>query len=243
MIRRLLLGAAIAIVLGAAGGWLAFRHYQTASLDPAYFEDAIVAFEEADRENPPDPGAIVFVGSSSIRFWETLDADMAPLRVVRRGFGGAHMAHLVHNAPRIVIPYAPSAVVVYAGDNDLADGTGKSVDDVVAEFETLRSLLRDGRPELPIYFITIKPSRLRWDRWPMMDEANRRVAALADADPHLAVLDIATPMLGEPGAPPPSGLFALDGLHLSEAGYALWTRVVRDRLMADGRADTAPSPD
>lgn len=243
MIRRILLGVTIVLALGGVGGWLALRHYQAASLDPAYFEDAIVAFEEADRARPPEPGAIVFVGSSSIRFWETLEEDMAPLRVLRRGFGGAHMAHLVHNAPRIVVPYSPSAVVVYAGDNDLADGTGKNVDDVVADFEALRALLREASPELPIYFITIKPSRLRWDRWPVMDEANRRMAALADADPHLAVLDIATPMLGEPGEPPPSGLFALDGLHLSQAGYALWTRVVLDRLMADGRADAATSPD
>ena len=243
MIRRILLGAAIVIVLGGVGGWLALRHYQTASLDPAYFEDAIVAFEEADRAHPPEPGAIVFVGSSSIRFWETLEPDMAPLRVVRRGFGGAHMAHLVHNAPRIVIPYAPSAVVVYAGDNDLADGTGKNVDDVVADFEALRAELREARPELPIYFITIKPSRLRWDRWPVMDEANRRLAALAADDPHLTVLDIATPMLAEPGEPPAGGLFALDGLHLSDAGYALWTDVIRDRLLADERARIATATD
>lgn len=234
MIRRIGIGAVIVFVLGGAGLWLALRQYQqAASRDPAYFEAEIAAFEAADRAAPPEPGGIVFVGSSSIRFWDSLERDMAPLHVVRRGFGGAHMSHLVHNAGRIVIPYAPSAVVVYAGDNDLADGTGKTVDDVVAGFETLRDRLREDRPDLPIYFITIKPSRLRWDRWPVMAEANRRIAALADADPGLAILDVATPMLTTSDEPPPGELFALDGLHLSEAGYALWTETIRARLMSD----------
>ncbi len=237
MIRRSVLIGVIAIALGAAGLWLALGRYQTASLELDFFEDEIAAFEAADRAATPEPGAIVFVGSSSIRFWDGLERDMAPLHVLQRGFGGAHMSHLVHNAARIVIPYAPSAVVVYAGDNDLAEGTGKSVDDLVGDFEALRDLLRESRPDLPIYFITIKPSRLRWDRWPMMDEANRRIAVLAEADPDLAILDIAAPMLASPDQPPAREWFGLDGLHLSDAGYALWTATIRPRLIDDSHSD------
>jgi len=33
--------------------------------------------------------------------------------------------------------------------------------------------------------------------------------------------------------PPVRALFLFDGLHLSEQGYALWTSVVRPRLLAD----------
>jgi len=234
MLRRLGIALAVLIVVSAIGLYAAFRYYASAaSGDPAFFEAAIVAFEAADLAAPPAPGAIVFVGSSSIRFWDTLEADMAPLPVLERGFGGAHLEHVIHNLDRIVLPYAPKAVVVYAGDNDLAARSGKDVDRVVDDFETLVERLRSTRPDLPIYFITIKPSRLRFDRWPAMRDANERITALAQADPRLAILDIATPMLGAGDAAPDAALFMFDGLHLSEDGYALWTRVIKPRLIAD----------
>ena len=234
MLRKLLIAFVALLVLGGLGLYGFLRYYAGAAQDPAFFEDAIVAFETSDRESPPAPGAIVFVGSSSIRFWNSLEEDMAPLYVLERGFGGSHLSHVIHNAGRVVLPYDPSAVVVYAGDNDLASGTGKSVDDVVADFESLVGLLRRDRPALPIYWLAIKPSRLRWDRWPEMSRANDRIAALAETDPHLAILDIATPMLASAeDGPPSSDLFVLDGLHLSEAGYAMWTETVKARLLAD----------
>lgn len=234
MPRRTLTALGVILALGALGLYGTLRYYQTASQDPAFFEDAILAFEERDRGEQPAPGAVVFVGSSSIRFWDTLEEDMAPLYVLERGFGGAHLAHVVHNARRIVTPYSPRAVVVYAGDNDLAARSGKTVDRVVADFETLVALLREDRPALPIYFIAIEPSRARWERWPEMQRANERIAALARSDEHLGVLDIAAPMLDAGrGGPPPAGLFMMDGLHLSESGYEVWTEVVRSRLLAD----------
>jgi len=232
MSKRILIGLAAVVVLGGLGLLGALRCSQAASRDPGFFEDAIEAFEQADRAAPPEPGAIVFVGSSSIRFWHGLESDMAPLRVLNRGFGGAHMSHVVHNAGRIITRYSPRAVVVYAGDNDLADGSGKTVDVVVDDFQRLLDRLHAEQPDLPVYFLTIKPSRLRWDRWPEMDRANRRIEALAADDPHLAVIDVATPML-ERGSPPPAELFRIDGLHLTDAGYALWTAAVRPRLLAD----------
>jgi hypothetical protein len=231
--RRLLIAVSVALGLAVVGLYAGLRDQRSASTDPAFFERAIQDFEAQDRATPPEPGAIVFVGSSSIRFWNTLERDMAPLRVLERGFGGAHMAHVVHNADRIVLAYEPSAVVVYAGDNDLAEGSGKTVADVVTGFETLVRLLRQDRPGLPIYFIAIKPSPLRWERWPQMRRANQRIEERAREDPRLTVLDVATPMLEGEGGPPPSALFAEDGLHLSASGYALWADVVRPRLLAD----------
>ena len=240
--KRALIGFLVLAALAYIGFPLALAQYQSASLDPAFFESAIVAFEESDRESPPKPGGIVFVGSSSIRFWDSLEADMAPLPAVERGFGGAHMAHVLYNADRIILPYAPQAVVVYAGDNDLAKGSGKTAEDVTRDFQQLVAQLRAAQPGLPIYFITIKPSTRRWDRWPEMDRANRQIAALAQNDAHLSILDIATPMLGPTGEPPRSELFALDGLHLSDAGYQLWTEVVRAQLMPDLAAEKIEEP-
>src|SRR6266705_4529 len=104
-----------------------------------YWQSAIREFEEADRTAPPKPGVIVFTGSSSIVFWRTLHQDMYPLAVVNRGFGGAQIVHVSHYAHRIILPYRPAAVVLYAGVDDLI--WGKTPEQVLSDFQHLVGLI------------------------------------------------------------------------------------------------------
>ena len=148
LMRRL--GIGLAVVAGLAlAGWIgaraALEWYGRASQDPEFFADEIAAFEAADREHAPPGRPIVFVGSSSIRLWKTLAEDMAPLPVINRGFGGSQLAHAIHFADRIVVPYRPRAVVLYAGDNDLDERTGKTAADVVNDFQTFAGLVHAAR--------------------------------------------------------------------------------------------------
>jgi lysophospholipase L1-like esterase len=233
--RRLWIGLGVAAALALAG-WLGARAalgwYARASQAPDFFADEIAAFEAADRAQAPPPHPIVFVGSSSIRLWKTLAEDMAPLPVINRGFGGSQLVHAIHFADRVVVRYQPRAVVLYAGDNDLDARTGKSASDVVDDFRTFVGLVQSYVPDTRIYYLAIKPSRLRWARWPEMAKANAEIAALCAGDPRLGFLDVAGPMLAS-GEPPARELFVFDGLHLSQRGYALWTSVVKPRLLAD----------
>jgi lysophospholipase L1-like esterase len=219
----------LALVLLAA---LAFFFYGDEMGKAEFWEREIEAFEAADRERFPEKGPILFTGSSSIRLWSSLEEDMAPLYVLNRGFGGAHMAHVLHFADRIITPYAPRALVLYVGDNDI--GAGKKPEIVEADFRALVAKVREQTPDMPIYFLTIKASRLRWSLWPTMEAANRRIEAIAEADPRIHVIDVSGPMVEQgDGGKPPASLFAFDGLHLSAEGYALWAGIVRSRLIAD----------
>lgn len=202
-----------------------------AARDASLWESQIAEYEAADRDNPPEAGTIVFTGSSSVRLWESLAEDMAPLRVLNRGFGGAHMSHVNHFAHRIILPYDPSAVVVYAGDNDLAAGTGKTPESVLADFEELIGIVRRALPSAPIYYITVKPSTLREDRWPIQNRLNGLIADLARRLPAVEVIDTSRAMLDSAGKPRPELLVA-DGLHMNAEGYALWTSIIRPRLEA-----------
>ena len=123
--KRLFLGllALVLLVVIGAGGWLYFFGGDAMARAEFWAAD-IEAFEAADAERFPAPGPIVFTGSSSIRLWSSLEEDMAPLYVLNRGFGGAHMAHVLHFADRIITPYTPRALVLYVGDNDI--GAGKT---------------------------------------------------------------------------------------------------------------------
>jgi len=233
MIKRVALGFVVVGVASFAGFWLWLEDQKTAAWNVDFYEEAILAFEDSDRAAPPEPGAIVFVGSSSIRMWSRLEADMAPLRVLNRGFGGSHMSHVIRNVDRIVTNYRPSAVVVYEGDNDLSEGTGKTAEGVFEEWQRLVSRIHARAPEARIYFLSIKPSPRRWARWPEMLRANRMIERWNAGDERLGYVDVASPLLGADGMPR-EDFFLIDDLHMTDAGYAAWTKVVRPRLLADG---------
>lgn len=194
------------------------------------WEFAIEDYEAADADDPPAPGSIVFVGSSSILFWSTLHEDMAPLPVLNRGFGGSEIAHVTHFADRIVLPYEPSAIVLYAGDNDI--GFGSSAGCALHDFEAFFDHIRAAAPDTPIYFISIKPSPARWELWDEMRRANQLIEARITTDPALHFIDVSEAMLDDQ-AQPRGELFLEDGLHMTPAGYQLWTSIVRPRLEAD----------
>lgn len=175
------------------------------------------------------PGCIVFAGSSSFRYWDTLVSDMKPLDVVNRGFGGSEMADLNFYAKRIVIAYKPSAVVVYEGDNDLADGS-KSPQMVAGDFRRFIQIVHTALPETWIYILAIKPSKARWDQWPKMQLANTLIQNYAVTQQHTQFIDIATPMFDAKGNLP-RDLFKADGLHPTAKLYAMWTAMIKPMLM------------
>jgi lysophospholipase L1-like esterase len=188
--------------------------------------EAIRAFEEADRESPPAEDGVLFVGSSSIRLWK-LDEHFPDLSFINRGFGGSQVSDTLHFADRIVLPYRPRVVVLYAGDNDIA--AGEPPEQVVKDFSQLVATIHGELPRARIVFIAIKPSIARWELYEKMKAANDRIESLCEEDERLAFVDVAAPMLGQDGQPRKE-LFIDDGLHLSEAGYRLWSKLVRPHL-------------
>jgi len=231
--RRIWLWAVVVLVLmllGWLGGRLGPALYLRASANPEFFAADIAKFATADRDHPPPAHPIVFVGSSSIRLWDTLQHDMAPLPVLNRGFGGARLSSVVHFVDRVATQYRPRAVVLYAGDNDLEGGS--SPDDVVREFKSFVSQVESALPEVPIYYLSMKPTRRYWSNWPQYLQANAQIAAICAHDPRLGYIDVATPLLAL-GQPPPRELYGFDQMHLTAKGYAIWTDIIRPRLQKD----------
>jgi lysophospholipase L1-like esterase len=202
-----------------------------AAQQPA-FESEIAAFEKADRQNPPQPGAIVFTGSSSIRLWSTLAEDMKPLSVINRGFGGSQIADVNQFAARIVLPYRPRAVVFYAGDNDLAASPPKSPEQVCDDFKKFVQIVHSPLPETRIYFVSIKPSIQRWTLWPNFQKANELIRKYVTSTPSVEFIDVTYAMLDAQGTPR-ADIFREDGLHLNEKGYAIWTAIIKPRLLKE----------
>jgi len=207
--------------------------------DPERFEGAIAAFEAEDATAPPPAGAIVAVGSSSLRLWrEQIGPDLSPLTIVPRGFGGSNMNDLLHYLDRAVLAYEPRAILLYEGDNDAAQGLSPA--SILDRFGELVHRTHAALPDTRIYVLAVKPSPARWELWPTMQETNRLLAEACREDERLRFIDVATPLLGEDGAPRP-GLFVDDRLHLNRQGYELWRDRIRPVLLeTEGPAEASP---
>jgi len=208
---------------------IGFREFH-ATVSAQEWESSIRAFERQDKVHPVPPGVIVFTGSSSIAYWSSLADDMKPLAVINRGFGGSEYTDINHYADRIVIAYHPVAVVVYAGDNDLASPGRKSPQSVAQDVQQFVQIVHSKLPETWVYVISIKPSILRWKVWPEMNQANQLIQDFLRTQDHAAFIDVASPMLDKQGRLS-SDLFVADGLHPSAKLYAKWTSLIKPILL------------
>lgn len=221
-LARIVVAALLLIGAAPLPGWTQAPATVT-NPDATRFEADIAGFEAADRDDRPAPGSVLFVGSSSIRFWRTLEEDFPTARVLNRGFGGSQMSDLVHFVDRVVLPYRPRAVFVYEGDNDL--NAGKSPEQVFGDFQEFVRRVHAAQPETRIAILSIKPSLLRWKLVDATRRTNRLLQEFVAKDPRLTYIDVFSPMLNAQGTPRPE-LFIEDGLHMTPAGYELWESIV-----------------
>ncbi len=195
-------------------------------IEPQRFAAEIAEF---DKEGPAPKDAIVVTGASSIKRWHpTIKEDLAPLTLIPRGFGGSTMEDLVYWLDRLVLAYKPRAVVIYEGDND----TGRynvPPAKIAEQFGDIVKKIHAALPKTRIYVIGIKPSVLRWAVWPVSVEANNIMKAMAEKDPLVTYIDVATPML-QPDGKVMTDIFVEDNLHLNPKGYKIWSAAVRKVL-------------
>jgi lysophospholipase L1-like esterase len=196
---------------------------EAVEVDPHRFDEEIGRFEEWDSKNWYAEGEILFVGSSSIRGWATRES-FGDLKVLNRGFGGAHISDVNYFVRQTVLRYRPKVIVFYAGDNDVA--AGKSAERVLKDYKEFVWMVHDELSGTRIIYISIKPSSSRWVHWPEMKKANGKIEAFCAGDERLFYFDAANVLLGE-GGRPDDRMFLEDKLHLNAKGYKAWTEAIR----------------
>jgi len=176
-------------------------------------------------------GSTIFYGSSTIRMWDSLSADLPDLDPVDLGFGGSTLAACVWFFDRIMQNYNPRKLVVYAGDNDLSDG--RHPEELFIFFQQLAVVAKKRFGDLPCYFISLKPSISRFKIIDQYKYTNDLISKEIAAElPNWKFIDIFSAMLS-PDGQPKKELYLEDGLHLSKQGYNLWKTIVGDKINAD----------
>lgn len=205
---------------------------QAASVTPpSHWQQDIAAFVAHDQIDPPPQHGVLFIGSSSIRYWTTLSRDFPGVSVINRGFGGSTIADSTYYADKIVVPYHPRVIVMYAGDNDIAEGLTPA--QVIGDFKAFVTRVHEDLPDTVIIYLPIKPSVARASMWPDMRKANAGIRDWAQTRAKVRYVDTASAMLDDKGNPRPE-LLRDDGLHMTAAGYAIWTKLLRPVLAEYG---------
>ncbi|WP_239467074.1 SGNH/GDSL hydrolase family protein [Rhodoferax koreensis] len=229
-----------------AAGWMSLptAKAQTTAHNALRWQTSLSDFASADRAHPPGRDGVLFVGSSTIRMWRSMSEDFRQVPVViNRGFGGSTLADCDHYVRELVIQYQPRQVMVYAGDNDLAEG--RTPQQVLESFQHFVSAVRSELPSAQITYISIKPSPARVALKERINETNALIGGYVKTLSNAKYIDIHTPMLTASGETRPE-LFQADLLHLNETGYALWKSLITPYLVTNAAtaadASAAPPP-
>jgi lysophospholipase L1-like esterase len=196
---------------------------------PPYWNE-IKAFKHGDSIRFPPPKSILFVGSSSFRVWKTLQEDFPDRTVINRGFGGSSFPDVIRYVDDIITPYTPRQVVVYCGDNDLAEADSITPEMVKERFRELFQRIRKRLPKTNIAFVSIKPSPSRQRLLPKIVEANALIKTFLQGQRRAAFINIYDEMLDTQGNPRKE-LFVADMLHMNAEGYSIWKKTIRPYLI------------
>jgi hypothetical protein len=204
------------------------RKYQSLPEVKSWEKD-IQKFEQLDKTETYPDDAVLFAGSSSIRLWSTLGKDMAPYRVIQRGFGGSKMSDLAVYANRIIGPHPCSAVVLFVANDITGSDKDKSPEEVAALFRNVLKTIRTTHPSTPVFFVAITPTSLRWKVWPEIQKTNTMIKKICDNQKNTYFIRTDFAFLNNDGKPDDK-LFRDDKLHLNEKGYAIWTAIIKREL-------------
>ncbi len=194
------------------------------------WEESIVAFEEWDAKNSTPQNAVLFIGSSSIRWWKTAEL-FNEFPVINRGFGGAQISDINYFYKRIVLPYKPKMIVFYCGGNDLLSAK-KTPQQTFVDYRKFSSMVKKSLPKTKLVFLSVKPGPAHWDSQPLqvIREFNAMVEECSRKEETFYYLDAATGMLNNQGKPDPRD-YQSDGVHLTYEADKKWAALLKPKLL------------
>jgi lysophospholipase L1-like esterase len=193
------------------------------------FSNELLAFKRADSIAFPAENQILLIGSSSFTNWKDVQDYFPGSPILNRAFGGSQLLHLLQHQYEIIDPYKPKKIVVYCGENDLSFDESLPADSVVSRFTQLFTDIRKRLPQVPVIYVSLKPSPARRHLMPKFEEANAAIRSYLHQHKHTTYIDVYHDMLLENGQPNPA-LFMSDSLHMNKVGYEIWQKTLLPNL-------------
>jgi lysophospholipase L1-like esterase len=202
---------------------------QKPTVKPPFWDD-IQAFKRQDSINMPAKNEILFIGSSSFTIWQDVQSYFPSYPIINRGFGGSSLPDVTRYREDVIFKYSPKQIFIYCGENDFAASDTVSVPTVVGRFKELFTLIREKLKDIPIVYISMKPSPSRAHLMPKFVEANNIIRDFLSTQPGTTFLDVYHSML-KPDGTPMDDIFREDRLHMTAKGYAIWQKLIEPLLL------------
>lgn len=196
------------------------------------FWDDIQNFKRQDAAKPPAKHAILFVGSSSFTNWIDVQNYFPDHTIINRGFGGSALPDVIRYADDVIFHYEPKQIVIYCGENDLVMADTVSGKTVYKRFVQLFEMIRKKMPDVPVAFISLKPSPSRWNLRKKMTTANSLIKTYLAKKKKTAFINVYPKMLGKDGKPKRE-IFLEDELHMNNLGYEIWQKAIQPVLIKE----------
>lgn len=193
---------------------------------PAFYNE-IQNFKKQDSIKFPPKKAILFIGSSTFTNWKDAQAYFPKHVIINRGFGGSSLPHVINYVGDIVYPYQPKQVVIYCGENDFTGNA--TAQEVVNRVKKLIDTIRVKYPKVAIAYVSIKPSPSREKYWPLMIDANAKIAEMIKGMKRTEFINTYDAMFNADGKIM-TDIFLGDKLHMNAKGYAIWAPIIEPYL-------------
>ncbi len=188
-----------------------------------------IATMSATNSQDGSDNAILFLGSSSIKLWKTIDEDLPEWKAVRRGFGGSKFCDNALFVPNLVKGLKFQAAAIFVANDILGKETDKTPEEVARLAQSVIESVRNEVKDAPILIISITATPSRFKAWPKIEEGNKALEALAEKLDNVYFLDTRGSYLTSEGQPRPE-FFVKDMLHQNKDGYKTWGKLVSAKL-------------
>jgi lysophospholipase L1-like esterase len=196
---------------------------------PPFWQD-VQNFRKQDSVQKPPVHPILLVGSSSFTRWTDVQAYFPGYTILNRGFGGSTLADVLRYEEDVIFKYDPKQIVIYCGENDIASSDTIKAETVVNRFQKLFSEIRAVYPNVPVVFVSLKPSPSRWGLKEKAIAVNNSIEEFLKTQKNAMFVNVWNAMLGSDGKPIQE-LFVEDNLHMNAKGYAIWQKILEPVLI------------
>ena len=214
-------------VVGVAAVIINNRKSQTSE----YYNQKVAAFKEENANF--SKGQIVFIGDSITDLYH-LDDYYADLdkATYNRGIGGDTTQGVIDRLQVSLYGIAPSEIVLMIGTNDV--NWRVSNDQIVKNYKYILDDIKTNLPEAKLFVMSIIPQNYDLTIQTYVDESNRKIRDINPKINELAVshgytyLDLYSLVVDDNTRLNQN--YSDDGIHLNEAGFAVWTNLVKPLL-------------
>lgn len=200
------------------------------SAQPQRFQNEIAQFHKQDSLHMPAPNQILFIGSSSFTKWKDVQDYFPTHPIINRGFGGSSLPDVIYYANDIIFPYQPKQIVIYCGENDFSAPGGIEPEVVVNRVKELYALIRTKYPNIPVDYISMKPSPSREPLLEKMKIANKKIKKWLKRKKHAHFINVYDSMLNSDGSLRKE-IYLQDNLHMNATGYKIWQKIIDPYLV------------